>query len=276
MLFRCNILALVGGSEQPAFPPNKVILWDDNQKSAIGELGFDTEVKAIKLRKDKIVVAEEKQVSVYTFDNLERSNRFSTYDNETGLLSVSSEEKCVIAFPHTEKGEVCISMPDTGKTTFIQAHDSMVQCLALNSDGTRLATASKKGTLIRIFDTITGEKLQEVRRGTEKALIYCISFNRDSSYICTSSDKGTIHIFSTGGASSNRKSKLSVFGGYFKSEWSLAHFKGPQFPSICTFGEEEDTVVVFSSNGNYYRIQFDPKRGGECKQKKFQRFYQQK
>jgi len=274
MLFRCNILALVGGGSHPAFDPNKVILWDDNQKQPIGELPFDTPIKAVKLRKDKIVVAEENQVSVYTFEKLERSHKFPTIENEMGLLALSSEEKCVLAFPHTQKGEVCIFMIDSGKTRFIQAHDSSIQCMALNSDGTRLATASKKGTLIRIFDTLDGSKLQEVRRGTEKALIYCISFNRDSSFICTSSDKGTIHIFATGGASSNRKSKLSVFGGYFKSEWSLAHFKGPQYPSVCCFGNDEDTVVVFCSNGSYYRIQFDPKRGGECKQKKFQRFIQ--
>ena len=38
MLFRTNILALVGGGEIPRFPMNKVILWDDVQYQVVGEI----------------------------------------------------------------------------------------------------------------------------------------------------------------------------------------------------------------------------------------------
>lgn len=34
--------------------------------------------------------------------------------------------------------------------------------LVLNRDGSRLATASEKGTLIRIFDCVNGTRLKEV------------------------------------------------------------------------------------------------------------------
>ena len=39
-------------------------------------------------------------------------------------------------------------------------------------DGTMLATASEKGTLIRVFDSQTGKKLCEVRRGSERAMVH--------------------------------------------------------------------------------------------------------
>jgi WD40 repeat protein len=109
-----------------------------------------------------------------------------------------------------------------------------------------------QGTLIRIFDTNSGRQIQEVRRGVDRATIYSLSFSHDSKFFVTSSDKGTIHIFGVkdgkngdkdGKDVTNRKSKMSILGGYFGSEWSFAWYKGPESPSICCFGQDNKSVV---------------------------------
>ena len=94
--------------------------------------------------------------------------------------------------------------------------------------GTKIATASCKGTLIRVFDVTNGSLLSELRRGSNPAVIYCINFNSDSSLLCVSSDHGTIHIFSLEDKNKNKQSSLaaaSFLPKYFSSMWSFSRIE---------------------------------------------------
>jgi WD40 repeat protein len=113
------------------------------------------------------------------------------------MISVSSDQKInIIAYPDKEIGSINVLNTDTNISTTIKAHDSNIAFISLNSEGTLVATASEKGTLIRIYRVDNGELLQELRRGKEKAEIYSISFDHNNLFLACSSDRGTIHIFS--------------------------------------------------------------------------------
>ncbi len=197
MLFRCNILALVGGGKDPKYPPNKVMIWDDHQSKAIGELAFRNEVKAVKLRRDRIVVVLEHRIYVYNFTDLKLLHQIETVSNPLGLCALCpNSQSIVLTCPGVHRGHVRIDLYDIKKSSAIAAHETTLGAMALNLDGTRLATSSEKGTLIRVFDTQNTQLLQELRRGADRAEIYSLSFNNNSKYIAVSSDKGTIHIFS--------------------------------------------------------------------------------
>lgn len=77
----------------------------------------------------------------------------------------------------------------------VNAHNTQVTALALSMNGARLATASEKGTLIRIFETTNGTKLQELRRGTDPADVYHLTFDRKNYWLAVTSDKQTVHVF---------------------------------------------------------------------------------
>lgn len=96
----------------------------------------------------------------------------------------------------------------------IEAHRSPLACITLNSDGTLLATASDKGTIIRVFSIPDGHKLYQFRRGSMPSRIYSMSFNTTSTLLCVSSSTDTIHLFklSHQGPSSDGSSSHSPIG----------------------------------------------------------------
>eukprot|EP00494_Astrolonche_serrata_P019122 UN19321 len=95
--------------------------------------------------------------------------------------------------PGLKKGHVRVELYKHKKTTNIEAHDNALACLALNNQGTRLATASEKGTIIRVWDTETGTKLQEVRRGADVKEICSICFSPKNQWLAVSSKTKTVH-----------------------------------------------------------------------------------
>jgi len=195
----------------------------------------------------------------------------------------------------------------TTNVSIIPAHTGRLSCLSVNSDGSKCASASEKGTLIRVFNTSSGKLLNELRRGVDRAEIYSIAFNQDSTRLCVSSDKGTVHIFNldailgngashspnNGAAyygeivvnnpmlspspSGNRQSSFSfmkdLLPKYFSSEWSFAHFKlMVDCRCICGFGQESNTIIVICADGSCYKFLFDPRKGGECVRENYAKF----
>ncbi|KAK4273447.1 hypothetical protein QN277_021847 [Acacia crassicarpa] len=296
MLFRCNILAFVGGGADPIYPSNKVMIWDDHQSRCIGELSFRSEVKGVRLRRDRIVVVLVHKIFVYNFADLKLLHQIETTANPKGLCEVSHVSgTMVLVCPGLQKGQVRVEHYASKRTKFIMAHDSRIACFALTQDGRLLATASSKGTLVRIFNTLDGSLLQEVRRGADRAEIYSLAFSATAQCLAVSSDKGTVHVFNlkvdsgllglervqsaseSNPANPSAASSLSFIKGvlpkYFSSEWSVAQFRLHEgLQHVVAFGHLKNTIVILGMDGSFYRCQFDPVNGGEMSQVEYHNF----
>jgi WD40 repeat protein len=275
MLYRSNILALVGGGEHAKFPPNKVMIWDDHQMKGIGELSFKSNVKSVRLRKERIVVALDQRIYIYQISDLKLLDAQDTFANPEGLCALSPKDATILVCPDKKKGYIRITNYDNNTSVEKKAHDSTLSAIAISMDGKLCATASDKGTLIRVFATEDGKLLQELRRGADKADIHCIAFDKTSHWLACTSDKGTVHVFSLAAAckatfkaapapdspgakppaagapgSGEVKNPTSVFKfmkgifSYFSSEWSFAQFRIPDSHSVVAFGPEDQNVII--------------------------------
>lgn len=247
MLYRTNLLALTGTSSHSSlpsqFPPNTVTIYDDHDHRTIGQLVFRQKVIAAKLRRDRIIVVLRDRIYIYNFSDFGLLDKVYTGDNTRGLVGISIDNGgvggstveraedvlgvrgggerngLVLACPSTQRGQVRVELYGLRRTTFVDAHESALGALALCVDGSLLATASERGTVIRLFDTrgvtVGGGKattssaardtsstslsssipLREFRRGVERATISCLTFSLDSCWLAAASDHGTVHIF---------------------------------------------------------------------------------
>ena len=285
MLNRSNILALIGGGMSPRYSSNKLVLWDDHKQKEISEMRFMSSVRNVKMKRDRIFVVTEDKIYVFNFNTLELLESYETKNNTKGIISISLKGNNILAYPSKKEiGSVVVRDLDKQNEIVIPAHKGPINFLQLNKDGTILATASDKGTLIRLFSTLNGELIQELRRGSENAEIYSIAFDNTNRFLAVSSDRKTIHIFiinkedkieikeNEENTISNKKSMFGNIGNffgigkkYFNSEWSFAQFKINSNKSICTFVPNDYSIIVVSNDGKYYQASFDPKIGGECK-----------
>lgn len=141
------------------------------------------------------------KIYVYNFHDLTLIDCLDTCYNPSGLCALnpdSSNSPAVLAIPHTDKGKVKVrTFSDKKLETIIPCHQGSIAAMALNKKGDLLATASEKGTLVRLWK-VNSEKPLAVsvfRRGADKAEINDIQFGANSNYLSVASDHTTIHIF---------------------------------------------------------------------------------
>ncbi|KAJ8314728.1 hypothetical protein KUTeg_006878 [Tegillarca granosa] len=280
MLFRTNMIAIVGGGNTPRYDEKAVLIWDDSQteqdKKIVMDITFSQPVVAVRMTRDRLIVVLRNQVHIFSFPNKpQRLYTFDTRDNPRGLCEVSTFEQ-ILVFPGHKCGSVQVvsletAMPgQSSSPVSISAHQNALACLALNHNGTLLATASAKGTLIRVFDVNSKKMLTELRRGADSAMLYCISFSHDSAFLCASSDKGTVHIFAVKNTSLNKRSTfktMGFLGPYVESQWGLANFTvAAECACICAFGPG-NSVIAVCVDGTFHKYVFTVE--GNCNRESY-------
>lgn len=285
MFYRSNIFLFVGsdpiettdsdsqlGSVQLSnnkymnYQSNILHIYDDAKKDTTSIVKLNTEIDDVKCIKSFVTILSGGNIYVYKIDNFECIHKFEVINKN---FCLSNNNILVYIDNNSTNNEVIKikNLQDNAKNIIeISAHLNKLKFMTMNNDGTLLATASDRGTLIRIFDVEKGEKIYECRRGTNSSNIQYISFSHDSQFLAVLSDRGTIHIYNLKNVSANRKSVFYMLGGYFDSDWSFAWYYD-ELANInrkCCFDKNNNLLIIFENN-ICHKISFDKINGGLCK-----------
>ncbi|KAI7154969.1 WD repeat domain phosphoinositide-interacting protein [Hortaea werneckii] len=212
-LFSTSLVAMI-------LTPRLLRIVNTKRHSTICELTFHGMVVAIRMNRRRLAVVLEEIVFLYDISNMKLLHQQLAPLNPAGICAISpSSENNYLALPHYQKNATGNAQAQPGhvprsvakeaisgdvllydlnkmeEVTVIQAHQTPLSSIAINSDGTLLATSSEKGTVIRVFSIPDGKKLYQFRRGSMPARIYGMSFNATSTLLCVSSATETVHIF---------------------------------------------------------------------------------
>ncbi|TAQ86261.1 hypothetical protein B7494_g5427 [Chlorociboria aeruginascens] len=216
MLFSTSLVALI-------LSPRHLVIQNTKRSSIICELTFPSAVLAVRLNRKRLAVILEEEIYLYDISNMTLLYTIATSPNPNAICALSpSSEHCYIAYPLPKaredmgdkrpshapplstyvaptSGDVLIfDTMELKAVNVVEAHRAPLSCVALNNDGTLLATASETGTIIRVFSIPRGTKMYQFRRGTYPSTIYSMSFNLNATLLCVSSTTDTVHIFRLG------------------------------------------------------------------------------
>lgn len=259
MFGKTNINILIGSHFKSFKSKDVFVMWDGHQNQSILEIDMKEPIKNALINKTHLFAILEKKICLFDWKGRLLETK-STFANDKGLCTMSLDGKSVATLG-LNKGDVAVWRYELNTYLELKAHNNCIDAIALSSDGAYIATASEVGTLIRVFDTITGLKKYEFRRGTNYAQVYDLCFNDNATLLACSSNNGTIHIwdlYNDPETTKNMQSKLSGLKSYlpqyFSSEWSMKQVTIDTYAkSTCAFDSNNNLHVV-CYDGNYYKI----------------------
>ena len=200
ILNKSNIFCLVGGGESPKYAPNKLLIWDDKKGKEIYEFRFSSFVCNCFIKRKYIFAFCKESINIINMKTMKIIKEIATKNNPEGIGTISSDiDKYILAWPTFTPGEVEIKefqdLKINTQSIKIKAHNNEIVYLQLNKDGTKLASASINGTMIRIFNVISKQLVQEFKRGSGYAKIYSINFSFNDNTLSLTSDHGKAYIF---------------------------------------------------------------------------------
>ncbi|KAH7819870.1 Autophagy-related protein 18 B (Atg18B) [Monocercomonoides exilis] len=284
MFFSTSLLAVVCNSSVENFTPRVLYLYNTKIDQVICLLRFNEDIQSVKLNQQYLVVVLKQSIIIYTLEKIEPVCTLDMYFNQTTPVPPEAlsnppivalcPQKPILAYPcDPARGNVCLARlnePGSARTPtptssgasttdaetygsyqILEAHDHPVVALAFRKDGQWLATASAKGTIIRVWDTESKAMVMELKRSSvgRQAHIHSLAFSDDGTMLVVSSSSKTIHIFAIQGEKKSEKSCAFI---------RLDQEGITETKHISSFKPDNQTIQVAFADGQYFHFRLPP------------------
>uniref|UniRef100_A0A9J8AND9 WD repeat domain, phosphoinositide interacting 1 n=1 Tax=Cyprinus carpio carpio TaxID=630221 RepID=A0A9J8AND9_CYPCA len=194
-LFSSSLVVVVSQSM-----PRRMNVYHFKKGTEICNYSYSNNILAVRLNRQSLVVCLEESIYIHNIKDMKLlKTLLNTPSNPSGLCALSiSHSNSFLAYPGSDTiGEIIVYDANNLSTmTMIPAHDSPLAAITFSASGTKLASASERGTVIRVFSIPEGLRLFEFRRGMKRYVnISSLSFSPDAQFLCASSNTETVHIF---------------------------------------------------------------------------------
>uniref|UniRef100_A0A8K9UIQ8 WD repeat domain, phosphoinositide interacting 1 n=1 Tax=Oncorhynchus mykiss TaxID=8022 RepID=A0A8K9UIQ8_ONCMY len=270
--------------------PRRMNVYHFKKGTEICNYSYSNNILSVRLNRQRLVVCLEESVYIHNIKDMKLlKTLLNTPSNPSGLCALSiNHSNSYLAYPGSSTiGEIIVYDANNLSTvTMIPAHDSPLAALTFNSSGTKLASASERGTVIRVFSIPEGQRMFEFRRGMKRYVnISSLSFSPDAQFLCASSNTETVHIFKLEQHGPSGEEECPTWGSYVGKMFSAASSYLPAQVS-CLIGlfslvpsmvswlalslclsvriQKLPRLLVASSDGQLFIYNVDPQDGGEC------------
>ena len=176
---------------------HEVLIWNAFYDSMEADFSFDVPVQSVLIRNRFVVVVLTNSVCMYDITTKNIIFEQMTSENLSGGCDLSfNEEFPLLAMCGLAPGSIQVSrIGKGGRPVIVQAHLHPISRICLNKQETLVATTSDRGTIIRVFDCLSGNLSSIFRRGSLPSDTTCLAFSPDNFWIVALSAKGTVHLF---------------------------------------------------------------------------------
>ncbi|KAI8436378.1 hypothetical protein MSG28_004402 [Choristoneura fumiferana] len=178
----------------------KLIVCHYKKGTEICNYSYSNTILAVKLNRSRLVVCLEESLHIHNIRDMKILHTIrDTPPNPRGLCALApAADRCLLAYPGSSAvGEVQIfDAVHLTAACVLSAHESGLAALAWSACGRRLATASERGTVIRVFAVPERARLFELRRGVKRCVtISCLAFSACGALLAAASNTETVHVF---------------------------------------------------------------------------------